>query len=191
MNFYFFSLGEFPKSLQCGHYSILSSWGCDLGCKSWLITLGKLTGQAGDLTVLNCSTLHAGAEAKTLAEKVVSVALGQLYPVTGRLGLWCFAARLLPVLNTQHSNTFVFLAHLHKGRFPLRQKLSGEALKRVVRHMHLVLAKFCYFCLAIVRAFWRQFHLDHPSGEQYSWNSSKAAAVPLVEVGTRLLLDVF
>lgn len=117
--------------------------------------------------MLNCSALHAGAEAKTLAGKVVSVALGQLYPVTGTLGLWCFAGRLLPVLNTQHSNT-CSLAHLHKGMFPLRQKFSDDALKRVVRHMHLVLAKFCYFCLAIVRAFWRQFHLDHPSGEQYS-----------------------
>lgn len=95
--------------------------------------------------------------------------LGQLHPVTGTLGLWCFAGRLLPVLNTQHSNTFVSLGHLRKEIFPFGQKFSGEAFKRVVRHMHLVLAKvFCHFCLATLRAFWRQFYLDHPSGEQHS-----------------------
>lgn len=53
--------------------------------------------------------------------------LGQLYPVAGTLGLWCFAGRLLPVLNTQHSNTFVSLAHLSKEVFPFGQKFSGEA----------------------------------------------------------------
>lgn len=58
--------------------------------------------------------------------KVVSVTLGQLDPITGTLGLWCFAGRLLPVLNTQHSNTFVSLAHLHKEMFPFGQKFSGE-----------------------------------------------------------------
>lgn len=95
--------------------------------------------------------------------------LGQLYPVTGTLGLWCFAGRLLPVLNTQHSNTSVSLAHLHKEMFSFGQKNFGEVFKRVVRRMHLVLAKvFCHFCLATVRAFWRPFHLDHPSGEQHS-----------------------
>lgn len=162
-------------------------WGVSLGWLLWVNSQGRL-----ETSQCWIATLHAGTEAKTPAGRVVSVTFGELYPVTGTLGLWCFAGRLLPVLNTQHRNTFVSLAHLHEGMFPLGQKFSSEAFKRVVRHMHLVLAMvFCHFCLATVRAFWRQFHLDHPSGEQHSWNTSKAAAVPLVEVGTRLLLDVF
>lgn len=102
-----------------------------------MINLVKLTGQAGNSPCW-IATLHAGSEAKTLAGKVVSVTPEQLYPVTGTLGLWGFAGRLLPVLNTQHSNPFVSLAHLRKEVFPFEQKFSGEAFKRIVRHMHLV-----------------------------------------------------
>lgn len=123
--FLLFSLGEFSEALQCGQYFIFSSCGCDLGCKCWLLWVNS----QGRPETSQCwiATLHAGSEAKTLAGKVVSVTLGQLYPLTGTLGLWCFAGRLLPVLNTQHSNTSVSLAHLSKEIFPFGQKFSGEA----------------------------------------------------------------
>lgn len=154
-----------------------------------LITVGKLTGQAGSLTLLNCYTSCWHRSQNPSLE--VGLSNSWLYPVTGTLGHWCFAGRLLPVLNTQHSNTFVSLAHLRKEMFPFGQKFYGEAFKRVV--LHLVLAKvFVIFVWLQWGHFGDSFtHLYHPSGKQHSWNSSKAAAVPLVEVGTRLLLDVF
>lgn len=132
---------------------------------SLLITVGELTGQARSLTLLNCypSCWHRSQNPSW----EVDLSNSWLYPVIGTLRHWCFAGRLLPVLNTQHSNTFVSLAHLLKEMFPFRQNFYGEAFKRVV--LHLVLAKvFCHFCLATGRAFWRQFHLDHPTGKQHS-----------------------
>lgn len=132
---------------------------------SLLITVGKLTGQAGNFILLNCYPSCWHRSQNTSWE--VGLSNSWLYAVPGTLGHWCFAGRLPPVLNTQHSNTFVSQAHLHKEMFPFGQKRYGEVFKRVV--LHLVLAKvFCHFCLATVRAFWREFHLDHPSGKQHS-----------------------
>lgn len=132
---------------------------------SLLMTVGKLPGQAGNVTLLNRYPSCWHRNQNTSWE--VGLSNSWLYPVPGTLGHWCFAGRLLPVLNTQHSNTFVSLAHLHKEMFPFGQKIYGEAFKRVA--LHLVLAKvFCHFCLATVRAFWRQFHLNHPFGKQHS-----------------------
>lgn len=117
--------------VSCGSVdTTLSSAAVDvIWAVSLLITVGKLTGQAGNLTLLNCypSCWHRSQNFPTGWE--VGLSNSWMYPVPGTLGRWCFAGRLLPVLNTQHSNTFVSLAHLHKEMFPLGQKFSGEAFK--------------------------------------------------------------